>query len=156
MVQINRFERKAKLEIDGGNDVNKGESPGSMFEMSISDSFFLGGLPPTIKKFFFSIKFFKLIIFSNLLIEPFRGCIKNLKLDADYVNLNKAKASKGVQNSCTNKNVRIISLTSNQSFASFNNLYIDKEIEFSIRFRSEQINAHIATITINNVFFLFN
>lgn len=52
MVQINRVERQAKLEIDGGYDVIEGESPGSMFEMSISDSFFLGGLPPSIEKYF--------------------------------------------------------------------------------------------------------
>lgn len=49
MVNINRVERHAKLEIDGGHNVVEGESPGSMFEMSISDSFFVGGLPSNLK-----------------------------------------------------------------------------------------------------------
>lgn len=86
-------------------------------------------------------------------MEPFSGCIKNLKLDSEYVNLNRAKTTKGVQNSCPNKDVRIISLTSKQSFAKFNNLHIDKEIEFSLRFRIYQSNSHVATVTINDVWF---
>lgn len=53
MVQINRVERQAKLEVDGGHDVTEGESPGSMFEMSISDSFFVGGLPRNIQTYVF-------------------------------------------------------------------------------------------------------
>lgn len=48
MLQINRVERQAKLTIDG-TDVTEGESPGSLFEMSVSDSFYVGGLPRNIE-----------------------------------------------------------------------------------------------------------
>lgn len=86
-------------------------------------------------------------------MQPFRGCIKNLKLDSEYVNLNRAKATKGVQNSCPNKDVRTISLISKSSFAKFKNLNIDKEIEFSLRIRTDQTYAHIASVTISDVCF---
>uniref|UniRef100_A0A915EU75 Uncharacterized protein n=1 Tax=Ditylenchus dipsaci TaxID=166011 RepID=A0A915EU75_9BILA len=91
-VHINRVERQAKLEIDG-KDVTEGESPGSLFEMSVSDSFYVGGLPRNIE--------------TRFTVQPFRGCIKNLKLDSEYINLSKAKATKGVQSSCLNKEVRV-------------------------------------------------
>ena len=50
IVHINRVERKAKLEVDG-NDVTEGESPGTMFEMSVSDSIYLGGLPQGVEAY---------------------------------------------------------------------------------------------------------
>lgn len=50
MVSINRVERQAKLEVDG-TDTVEGESPGTMFEMSVSDSFYLGGLPSNIETY---------------------------------------------------------------------------------------------------------
>ena len=54
IVQINRVERQAKLEVDG-TDVVEGESPGTMFEMSVSDSIYLGGLPQTVEAYAFFI-----------------------------------------------------------------------------------------------------
>jgi hypothetical protein len=48
MIHINRQGRQAKLEVDG-TDVIEGESPGTMFEMSVSDSFYLGGLPQNVE-----------------------------------------------------------------------------------------------------------
>ena len=64
LVEVDRMERAAKLEVDGTDKVRRnflenefillklqmeGESPGTLFEMSVSDSFFLGGLPSSIE-----------------------------------------------------------------------------------------------------------
>lgn len=135
-VQINRLERHAKLTIDTA-DVTEGESPGSMFEMSVSDSFYVGGLPRNIE--------------TRFTVAPFRGCVKNLKLDLEYVDLNRAKAAKGVQTTCLNKDVRLVSLVSERSYAQFNNLTIDKRAELLLRVRSSQADAHIATLIVSDV-----
>lgn len=46
LIQIHRTGRQAKLEVDH-SDIVEGESPGNLFEMSVTDSFYLGGLPPS-------------------------------------------------------------------------------------------------------------
>uniref|UniRef100_A0A915EQH0 Laminin G domain-containing protein n=1 Tax=Ditylenchus dipsaci TaxID=166011 RepID=A0A915EQH0_9BILA len=111
-VHINRVERQAKLEIDG-KDVTEGESPGSLFEMSVSDSFYVVDCPE--------------------ILRP---------------GSHKAKATKGVQSSCLNKEVRVVSLISERSHAQFTGLNVDKQIELSLRFRTTQPSAHLATVMI--------
>lgn len=44
LIQIHRTGRQAKLVVDHTDTVD-GESPGKLFEMSLTDSFYLGGLP---------------------------------------------------------------------------------------------------------------
>lgn len=84
-------------------------------------------------------------------VLPFRGCIKNLKLDSEYVSLNRAKATKGVQTSCLNKEVRVVSLVSERSYAQFQNLTIEKQLELSFRLRTALTDAHIATVSVSDV-----
>lgn len=76
----------------------EGESPGSMFEMSVSDVFFVGGLPANVE--------------TRFTVHPFRGCVRNLKLDNEYVALSRARSTKGVQMGCANKEVRVCLLES--------------------------------------------
>jgi len=117
--------------------VVEGESPGSMFELSISDSFYLGGLPR--------------IVNARFTVQSFRGCIRNVKLDVDnYVDLTKAKSSKGVQQSCLNREVRVVSLLSERSHAAVRNLSVDRQLELAFRFRTAQTSAHIVTVSVGN------
>lgn len=43
-VYVHRLERHARMQIDD-NDVSKGDSPGTMFDLNLSDVFYLGGVP---------------------------------------------------------------------------------------------------------------
>ncbi|VDM96599.1 unnamed protein product [Thelazia callipaeda] len=43
-VYVHRLERHARMQVDD-NDVAEGDSPGTMFELSVSDVFYLGGVP---------------------------------------------------------------------------------------------------------------
>lgn len=87
-------------------------------------------------------------------IHPFRGCIKNLKLDFEYVNLNRAKETIGVQSSCPNKEVRTASFISQNAYSKFTSLSVEKELELLLRFKTSQSSAHIATISSDNVCFV--
>ncbi|KAH7694236.1 laminin alpha, partial [Aphelenchoides avenae] len=134
MISIDRMERRAKLEVDGA-DVQEGESPGTMFEMSVSDAFYLGGLPKNVQ--------------TRFTVQPFRGCLKNLKLDTEYINLNNARYSKGVQSSCPTREVRLATLISERSQATLSKLSATKDVELSLRFRTQQSTAHVASVTSN-------
>uniref|UniRef100_A0A915EV46 Uncharacterized protein n=1 Tax=Ditylenchus dipsaci TaxID=166011 RepID=A0A915EV46_9BILA len=80
--------------------------------------------------------------------------VKNLKLDSEYINLSKAKATKGVQSSCLNKEVRVISLISERYHAQFTSLNVDKQIELFLRFRTTQPSAHLATVMTADVIWI--
>lgn len=43
-VYVHRLERHARMQVDD-NDISEGDSPGTMFELSLSDVFYLGGVP---------------------------------------------------------------------------------------------------------------
>ena len=45
------------------------------------------------------------ISFSRFTVHPFRGCIRNLKLDSEYINLSRPRNTKGVQASCLAREV---------------------------------------------------
>lgn len=49
-VYVHRVERQAKLQVDN-DDVVEGESPGSMFELSVTDVFYVGGIPANVSAF---------------------------------------------------------------------------------------------------------
>nr|CAD2195397.1 unnamed protein product [Meloidogyne enterolobii] len=141
LVEVDRNEKTAKLQVDGSDKI-EGESPGSLFEMSVSDSFFLGGLPTTIET-------------TRFAVHPFRGCIRNLKLDSDYISLARPKASKGVQSSCVNRDVRVGTLLSERSFAQFTGLSLDGQLELCFRFRpsisiNSQQEVHLLSVMVNN------
>lgn len=59
-VYVHRLERHARMEIDE-NDISEGNSPGTMFELSLSDAFYLGGVPSDVSTLvlFFSFFFFQ-------------------------------------------------------------------------------------------------
>lgn len=84
-------------------------------------------------------------------MTPFRGCLKNLKLDDEYVDLHNAKASKGVQNSCPNKDIRVASLVSERSSVRWTGSVQSDKLQLSLRFRIQQEDTHIATISAQNV-----
>lgn len=133
LVQITRKDREAKLVVDN-EDVTEGESPGTMFEMSVSDSLFLGGLPDTEKAS----------------VTPFKGCLRNLKLDTEYVNLRSAKSSKGVQNSCPNKDIKLVTLVSERSFLKLQGVHLEQKFDLAIRFRTSVNNGHIISVLVND------
>ncbi|KAI6239107.1 Laminin-like protein epi-1 [Aphelenchoides fujianensis] len=139
LVHIDRTARQATMIIDNdAADTVSGESPGTMFEMSVSDSFFLGGLPSNIE--------------TRFAVTPFRGCLANLKLDSEYVDLRHPKSSKNVQNTCPNREIRVASLVSERSYAQWNTSAsnLRERIQIALRFRTQASNAHIASLVANN------
>ncbi|KAL3080577.1 hypothetical protein niasHT_036523 [Heterodera trifolii] len=141
LVQMDRQERSAKLKIDDTDKV-EGESPGSMFEMSVSDVFFIGGLPSNID--------------ARFTVHPFHGCMRNLKLDDEYVELARARVTKGVQLGCANREVRIGTLLSERAYAQFTGLKLssNNQLQLSFRFRPaayvpDRI-VHLLTVFANN------
>ncbi|TMS36985.1 hypothetical protein L596_004022 [Steinernema carpocapsae] len=131
-IQVHRNERHAKLEVDGTDHV-EGESPGTMFEMAVSDSFYLGGLPSSVQ--------------TNFAVEPFNGCLKNLKLESKYVRLNKAVMSKGTQKSCPNKIVRVASFLSERASAQFEGISVRATVDLTLRYKTHEQKAMIVSIT---------
>uniref|UniRef100_A0A7E4ULG0 Laminin subunit alpha-1 n=1 Tax=Panagrellus redivivus TaxID=6233 RepID=A0A7E4ULG0_PANRE len=130
-IQINRNERHAKLIVDS-NDIVEGESPGTMFEMSISDSIYLGGLPQEVN--------------ARFTVQPLRGCLKNLKIDSDYANLGQYSAAKGIQPSCPYTLVRTASLISERAQLTVPKLAAKDKFDLSLRFRTQQTPAHIVSV----------
>uniref|UniRef100_A0A914HKE2 Uncharacterized protein n=1 Tax=Globodera rostochiensis TaxID=31243 RepID=A0A914HKE2_GLORO len=140
LVQMDRQERSAKLKIDDTDKV-EGESPGSMFEMSVSDVFYIGGLPSNID--------------ARFTVHAFHGCMRNLKLDDGYVELAHARATKGVQLGCVNKEVRIGTLLSERAYAQFTGLKLPtNQLQLSFRFRpaayATDRTVHLLTVFANN------
>ncbi|KAH7704052.1 laminin-like protein K08C7.3 precursor, partial [Aphelenchoides avenae] len=134
MISIDRMERRAKLEVDGA-DVQEGKSAVTMFEASVSGAFYPGGLPKNVQ--------------TRFTVQPFRGCLKNLKLDTEYINLDNAHYSKGVQSSRPTREERLATLISERSQATLSKLSATKDVDLSLRFRTRQSTAHIASVTSN-------
>ena len=92
--------------------------------------------------------------FSRFAVQPFRGCIRNLKLDSEYVSLARPRATKGVQSSCVNREVRIGTLLSERSFAQFTGLNLDGQLALSFRFRPADYGTkgetHLVSVMVNN------
>ncbi|CAD5215290.1 unnamed protein product [Bursaphelenchus okinawaensis] len=135
LIHVKREEKKAKLTVDTA-DVTEVESPGDSFEMSVPDAFYLGGLPQGVNP--------------RLVVTPYRGCLKNLKLDnIGYVNLRPLDGT-GLSPSCPSQEVRMASFVSGNSFIKIDNIDLDKELELSLRFKTKESSGRIATLTIND------
>ena len=83
----------------------------------------------------------------------FHGCLKNLKLDDEYVELRQTKASKGAQHSCANREIRVASLVSERSTARYTTSTaasgaVDR-LHFALRIRTNAPTAHILTVATN-------
>lgn len=75
-----------------------------------------------------------------------------MKLDDEYVDLRNANTTKGVQNSCPSKDIRVASLVSERSFVLWTGNAPDpKRLRLSFRFRTQQEDAHVATVSAQNV-----
>jgi hypothetical protein len=77
--------------------------------------------------------------------------MKNLKLEDEYVELRNAKTTKGVQNSCPNKEIRVASLVSERSFVRWTGSVSDQKLRLFLRFRTQNHDAHILTLSAQNV-----
>lgn len=84
--------------------------------------------------------------YSRFTVQPFHGCLKNLKIDADYANLANSKAAKGIQPSCPFTHVRIASMISERARMTLGKLSAKDSFDVSVRFRTEQTNAHIVSV----------
>lgn len=51
-VYVHRLERHARMQVDG-DDIAEGDSPGTMFELGVSDVFYLGGVPSDVSTYVF-------------------------------------------------------------------------------------------------------
>lgn len=79
-------------------------------------------------------------------MQPFRGCLKNLKIDSEYATLAHSKNAKGTQPSCPYTHVRIASLISERARMTLGKLTAKDSFDLSIRFRTEQTTAHIVSV----------
>ncbi|CAD5221244.1 unnamed protein product [Bursaphelenchus xylophilus] len=134
LIHLRRDGRQAKLTVDN-DDMAEGESPGVMFEMSVPEYFYLGGLPQGVT--------------TRFVVTPYRGCLKNLRLDTEYINL-RALDGKGLAPSCPSQEVRMASFVSDRSFVKIDQIDLDKNLEISLRFKTRESSGQIATFTIND------
>lgn len=52
IVYVHRLERHALLQVDG-QDKAEGDSPGTMFELGVSDVYYMGGIPSNVPTYVF-------------------------------------------------------------------------------------------------------
>ncbi|VDM41094.1 unnamed protein product [Toxocara canis] len=122
-VYVHRVERHAKLQVDS-DDIVEGESPGTMFELSVTDVFYVGGIPSNVS--------------ARSAAVPLHGCVERVKLENDITDLSKATAAKDVQPGCPSRRVRVISLLSERSSASIPNVTLTGDIELTLRFKTNK------------------
>uniref|UniRef100_A0A0N4ZLJ9 Laminin subunit alpha n=1 Tax=Parastrongyloides trichosuri TaxID=131310 RepID=A0A0N4ZLJ9_PARTI len=134
-LRIDRIDRKARLTVD---DVDKVENDttGSMSEMKYDKLYYLGDVGYDIK--------------NKYQVIPFRGCIKNFKIENNFVDLRKALSSKGVQMSCPSQIVRIASFITPKSEIKFEKTIIDKNVEISLKYKTVQNKIILFTLESNN------
>ncbi|VDO28711.1 unnamed protein product, partial [Onchocerca flexuosa] len=131
-VYAHRLERHARMQVDE-NDVSEGDSPGTMFELSLSDVFYLGGVPSDVS--------------TRTTVVSFNGCIEHVKLDNRLMDLSKSSTAKGVQPGCSARNVRVISMVSERSTATFTNFNAKKNyIELTLRFKTKRPSGILASV----------
>ncbi|KAM3726093.1 Laminin-like protein [Dirofilaria immitis] len=131
-VYVHRLERHARIQVDD-NDVSEGDSPGTMFELNSSDVFYLGGVPSD--------------VLTRTTVVSMNGCIEHVKLDNRLIDLSKSKTARGVQSGCNARNVRIVSMVSEHSTATFNNFSAKKNyVELALRFKTKQPSGILASV----------
>ncbi|KAL3982290.1 Laminin EGF-like (Domains III and V) family protein [Acanthocheilonema viteae] len=131
-VYVHRLERHALMKVDD-NDVSEGDSPGTMFELSLSDVFYLGGVPSDVS--------------TRTTVVPMNGCIEHVKLDNRLMDLSKSRTAKGVQLGCSARHVRVISMVSERSTATFSTFNAKKDyLEMTFRFKTNQPSGILASV----------
>ncbi|VDK44418.1 unnamed protein product [Anisakis simplex] len=128
---VHRVERHAKLQVDN-DDITEGESPGTMFELSVTDVFYVGGIPANVS--------------ARSAAVPLRGCVERVKLENDLIDLSKAIAAKGIQPGCPSRRVRIVSLLSERSSVIMPNASISSDISLTLRFKTNKPTALLISI----------
>uniref|UniRef100_A0A915PQH1 Laminin subunit alpha n=1 Tax=Setaria digitata TaxID=48799 RepID=A0A915PQH1_9BILA len=131
-VYVHRLERHARIQVDE-NDVAEGDSPGTMFELNLSDVFYLGGVPPDVS--------------TRTAVVSMSGCIEHVKLNNRLLDMSKSRTAKGVQPGCSTQNVRIISLVSERSTAAFTRLSSAKNyLELTLRFKTKRQSGILVSV----------
>ncbi|XGW07796.1 hypothetical protein V3C99_010722 [Haemonchus contortus] len=130
-VAVARDERHVKMEVDGVT-VAEGDAPGDMSTLSVTDYLYLGGTPTGVN--------------TRSPIEPFRGCIKSVRLGSDEMDLYASYASKGVRNACPLGTVNTVSILSDRSTAVFENITASNEMDVSLRFKTRRSTGTLLTI----------
>uniref|UniRef100_A0AC35TUM0 Laminin subunit alpha n=1 Tax=Rhabditophanes sp. KR3021 TaxID=114890 RepID=A0AC35TUM0_9BILA len=130
-IRVNRVDKKARLVVND-KDQNDGEAPGAMVELKYDKLYYLGDVTYTVK--------------SKYSVTPFKGCIKNFKVNNDFVDFKKASSSKGVQMSCPAQIVRTASFVSPKSLIKFSNIDLNNQIELSLMYKTVQSKLTLATI----------
>ncbi|EYC06964.1 hypothetical protein Y032_0073g800 [Ancylostoma ceylanicum] len=130
-VSVIRDERHVKMDVDGAT-VAEGDAPGDSSALSVTDYFYVGGTPAGVN--------------TRSPIEPFRGCIKSVRLGGDEINLYASHASKGVRNACPLGTVRTVSILSDRSSAIFENITASDEMDVSLRFKTRRPTGTLLTI----------
>ncbi|CAI4221509.1 unnamed protein product [Auanema sp. JU1783] len=124
-VSINRDGVHLKLEVDG-KTVAEGDAPGEQFEMSVTDKFYLGGIPSGVS--------------TRSPVVPLRGCLRAVRLGSDELDLlgRGVSASKGLRSTCPLGSVRTVSILSERSSAVFENMPSREEAEVTLRFKTRE------------------
>lgn len=72
-VYVHRVERHARLQVDD-SDIAEGDSPGTMFELGMSDVFYMGGVPAdvsTLVNFLLKNFLVQRLVLKNFLVQSF-------------------------------------------------------------------------------------
>lgn len=75
------------------------------------------------------------------------GCIEHVKLDNRLMDLSKSRTAKGVQLGCKAQNVRVISMVSEHSSATFSSFIVRKDyLEMTFRFKTNRPSGILASV----------
>lgn len=75
------------------------------------------------------------------------GCIEHVKLDNRLMDLSKSRTAKGVQLGCNARNVRVISMVSERSTATFSSFSAKKDyLELTFRFKTKRPSGILASV----------
>ncbi|ESO94906.1 hypothetical protein LOTGIDRAFT_144813 [Lottia gigantea] len=97
-IQASRVEKDGLLLVDG-TEVAKGQSKGTLKELSIIDDIFIGGYnQPTLNT-------------KDVMTDGFEGCIKDLQFGSSLWDLNNNRAAKGVVIGCPEQVARVVSFS---------------------------------------------
>ncbi|ULT96990.1 hypothetical protein L3Y34_005063 [Caenorhabditis briggsae] len=133
-VSIVREEKHVKITVD--EEVVEGDVPGKDSEMSVTEFLYIGGTPSGLPV--------------RTTMVPLRGCIKQVKLGSDEVDLENSHASKGVRSGCPLHTVRTVSFLSDRTTAEFSNATEfsgDVSVTFKFKTRSIRQPSSVFTVT---------
>lgn len=83
---------------------------------------------------------------SSLNVVPFRGCIKELRLNSKFVELSKPIATKNVLPGCYIKVVHTVSFPSEYARSVFHNVVNGGTFELMFYFKTDQQTGHLTTV----------